>query len=83
MKSVKARLAFVLLSRLYRQMYANTGIATDSARVARSAKRARLLAGLARRLFMAPPMPDLAEPPGLGDMHPPVSSAVLHLTSRA
>ena len=46
-------------------MYANTGIATDSARVARSAKRARLLAGLARRLFVAPPMPDLAEPPGL------------------
>jgi radical SAM superfamily enzyme YgiQ (UPF0313 family) len=82
-KSVKARLAFVLLSRLYRQMYANTGIATDSARVARSAKRARLLAGLARRLFMAPPMPDLAEPPGLADMHAPVNTNVLHLTSRA
>ena len=28
----KARLAFVLISKLYRQMYANTGIATDSAR---------------------------------------------------
>ena len=51
-KSLKARLAFVLLSKLYRQMYANTGIATDSARVARSANRARLLASLARRLFM-------------------------------
>jgi radical SAM superfamily enzyme YgiQ (UPF0313 family) len=82
-KSVKARVAFVLLSRLYRQMYANTGIATDSARVARSAKRARLLAGLARRLFVAPPMPDLVEPPGLGDMHAPVNANVLHLTSRA
>src|SRR4029077_11959299 len=28
-KSLKARLAFVLISKLYRQMYANTGIATD------------------------------------------------------
>jgi radical SAM superfamily enzyme YgiQ (UPF0313 family) len=61
-KSVKARLAFVLLSKLYRQMYANTGIATDSARVARSARRARVLAKAARRLFMAAPMPDLAVP---------------------
>jgi radical SAM superfamily enzyme YgiQ (UPF0313 family) len=61
-KSFRARLAFVLVSKLYRQMYANTGIATDSARVARSAQRARLLARLARRLFMAAPMPDLQEP---------------------
>ena len=43
-KSLRARLMFVLLSKLYRQMYANTGIATDSARVARSARRARVLA---------------------------------------
>lgn len=64
-KSLKARLAFILASKLYRQMYANTGIATDSARVARSAKRARMLAKAARRLFIAKPMPDLAEPPGL------------------
>jgi radical SAM superfamily enzyme YgiQ (UPF0313 family) len=61
-RSVRARLAFVLISKLYRQMYANTGIATDSARVARSARRARLLAKAARRLFIAAPMPDLAEP---------------------
>src|SRR4029079_5009301 len=61
-KSLKGRLAFVLLSKLYRQMYANTGIATDSARVARSAKRARMLAKMARRLFIAAPMPDLVEP---------------------
>src|SRR5215213_5058104 len=61
-KSLKARLAFVLLSKLYRQMYANTGITTDSARVARSAKRARVLARLARRLFVAKPMPELMEP---------------------
>jgi radical SAM superfamily enzyme YgiQ (UPF0313 family) len=61
-KSVRARLAFVLLSKLYRQMYANTGIATDSARVARSARRARVLAKAARRLFIGRPMPDLREP---------------------
>jgi radical SAM superfamily enzyme YgiQ (UPF0313 family) len=61
-KSIRARLAFVLLSKLYRQMYANTGIATDSARVARSARRARVLAKAARRLFMGRPMPDLREP---------------------
>ncbi|MGQ0734005.1 MAG: B12-binding domain-containing radical SAM protein [Acidobacteriota bacterium] len=64
-KSIRSRLAFVLLSKLYRQMYANTGIATDSARVARSAKRARLIAKVARRLFTAAPMPDLAEPPAV------------------
>ena len=61
-KSIKARVAFVLLSKLYRQMYANTGMTTDSARVARSAKRARILARFARRLFMAKPMPDLRVP---------------------
>ncbi len=58
-KSLKARVAFVLISKLYRQMYANTGIATDSARVARSARRARVLARLARRLFVGAPMPEL------------------------
>jgi hypothetical protein len=61
--SLKGRLAFVLISKLYRQMYANTGIATDSARVARSARRARVLARLARRLFVTDPMPSLEMPP--------------------
>ena len=61
-RSLRARLAFVLISKLYRQMYANTGIATDSARVARSAKRARLLARGVRRFFIAAPMPHLQEP---------------------
>ena len=61
-RSLKARLAFVLISKLYRQMYANTGIATDSARVAQSARRARILARLARRLFVGAPMPDLQAP---------------------
>ena len=61
-RSLRARLAFVLISKLYRQMYANTGIATDSARVQRSARRARFLARAARRLFVARPMPTLQEP---------------------
>jgi radical SAM superfamily enzyme YgiQ (UPF0313 family) len=61
-KSLKARMAFVLISKLYRQMYANTGIATDSARVSRAEKWARLLAPPTRRLFTAKPMPDLQVP---------------------
>jgi radical SAM superfamily enzyme YgiQ (UPF0313 family) len=61
-KSLKARLAFVLISKLYRQMYANTGIATDSARVNRSAQWARLIAKPCRRLFVGKPMPDLQVP---------------------
>ena len=52
----------MLLSKLYRQMYANTGIATDSARVSRSAGKARFLAKIARRMFVAQPMPDLQVP---------------------
>jgi radical SAM superfamily enzyme YgiQ (UPF0313 family) len=58
-RSIRGRVAFVLISKLYRQMYANTGIATDSARVARSARRARVLARIVRRLFVADPMPGL------------------------
>ena len=61
-KSYRARVAFLLVSKLYRQMYANTGIATDSARTARSARWARWLARAARRLFAAAPMPHLQEP---------------------
>jgi radical SAM superfamily enzyme YgiQ (UPF0313 family) len=60
--SLKARLAFVLISKLYRQMYANTGIATDSARVNRSARWARWIARPCRRLFAGQPMPDLRVP---------------------
>jgi radical SAM superfamily enzyme YgiQ (UPF0313 family) len=62
LKSIRARLAIVLISKLYRQMYANTGIATDSARIQRSALRARWLARCAHRLFASDPMPDLREP---------------------
>jgi radical SAM superfamily enzyme YgiQ (UPF0313 family) len=61
-RSVKGRLAFVLISKIYRQMYANTGIATDSARVNRSAQWARLMAIPCRRLFAGRPMPHLQVP---------------------
>jgi radical SAM superfamily enzyme YgiQ (UPF0313 family) len=61
-KSLRSRMAFVLISKLYRQMYANTGIATDSARVSRAERWARLLAPPTRRLFSAKPMPDLQVP---------------------
>jgi radical SAM superfamily enzyme YgiQ (UPF0313 family) len=61
-KSMRARLAFVLISKIYRQMYADTGIATDSARVSRSARWARWLAKPCQRLFAASPMPHLEIP---------------------
>jgi hypothetical protein len=67
-ESVRARLAFVLVSKLYRQMYANTGIATDSARVARSARWAGLMGRACRRLFMGQPMPHLEAPPLIADL---------------
>jgi radical SAM superfamily enzyme YgiQ (UPF0313 family) len=62
LKSVKGRLAFILISKLYRRMYADTGIATDSARVAWSTRWARWLAIPTRRLFAGRPMPDLQVP---------------------
>jgi hypothetical protein len=61
-ESTRARIAFVLISKLYRHMYANTGIATDSARVQRSARWARWIGYACRRLFLGKPMPDLAIP---------------------
>jgi radical SAM superfamily enzyme YgiQ (UPF0313 family) len=61
-KSFKGRLAFFFISKLYRQMYANTGISTDSARRKTATYWARLLARPCRRLFSAKPMPALAFP---------------------
>lgn len=55
----KSRLAFVLISKLYRQMYANTGIAADSARAGRAALWSRWIGQLCRRFFAAAPMPEL------------------------
>jgi radical SAM superfamily enzyme YgiQ (UPF0313 family) len=60
--NLRARLAFLFISKLYRQMYANTGISTDSARRSRSTTWARMLAKPCLRLFQAPPMPELMAP---------------------
>ena len=60
--TLRARLAFVFISKLYRQMYASTGIATDSARRNRANRWARWLAIPCQRLFSAKPMPDLQVP---------------------
>jgi radical SAM superfamily enzyme YgiQ (UPF0313 family) len=61
--TIGERLAFILLSKIYRQMYARTGLATDSARVQRAAFWVRTLARPCRRLFKAAPMSAL--PTGL------------------
>lgn len=60
--NLRARLAFLFISKLYRQMYANTGISTDSARRSRATFWARLLAKPCLRLFQGKPMPGLQAP---------------------
>jgi radical SAM superfamily enzyme YgiQ (UPF0313 family) len=61
-RSIRGRVTFALISKIYRQMYADTGIATDSARRKSSARWARLLARPCQKLFAAAPMPDLQVP---------------------
>ena len=60
--TLRARIAFVFLSKLYRQMYAGTGISTDSARRKKSKGWARWTARQCKRLFEAKPMPELELP---------------------
>jgi radical SAM superfamily enzyme YgiQ (UPF0313 family) len=60
--TLRARVAFMFLSKLYRQMYAGTGISTDSARRKKSKTWARWTAKQCRRLFQAKPMPLLQSP---------------------
>ena len=60
--NLRARLAFVFVSKLYRQMYASTGITTDSARRKKATNYARWIAIPCRKLFQGKPMPDLAMP---------------------
>lgn len=62
LKTLRSRLTFILISKIYRQMYADTGIATDSARLARSTRWARWLAKPCRHLFAGRPMPQLEVP---------------------
>jgi len=59
LRTLRSRLVFLLIAKLYRQMYANTGIATDSARTNRSAQWARWMAKACRRFFVTAPVPDL------------------------
>jgi radical SAM superfamily enzyme YgiQ (UPF0313 family) len=66
--NLRARLAFVFVSKLYRQMYATTGITTDSARRKSANRWARMLAKPTLRLFQAKPMPSLELP--VGDRNP-------------
>ena len=63
---LRGRLAFVLISRLYRQMYAKTGISTDSARKANWVARA--IAKPCRLFFLAKPMPNLQVPVSAGNL---------------
>ncbi len=83
LKSLRSRLAFTLLSKLYRQMYANTGIATDSARVNRSAQWARWLAKPCQRLFQAAPMPELQIPEGASERPARLTQPLIELGQSA
>ncbi len=82
--TLRARVAFVLLSKLYRQMYAGTGISTDSARRKKAKTTARFMAAQTKKIFKAKPMPELMSPvwvprpkrvPQLTTISVPVSSS--------
>jgi radical SAM superfamily enzyme YgiQ (UPF0313 family) len=60
--TLRARVAFVFLSKLYRKMYAGTGISTDSARRKKANSGARWLSRYTRKFFTSKPMPELAMP---------------------
>jgi hypothetical protein len=59
---LRSRFAFVFLSKLYRKMYAGTGISTDSARRKKANTGARWLSRHTRKFFISAPMPELAMP---------------------
>ncbi|HJS72761.1 MAG TPA: radical SAM protein [Vicinamibacteria bacterium] len=61
-RKLRDRIAYVLISKLFPQMYANTGLATDSARAGRARQWARWIAKPCRRVFTARPMPELQVP---------------------
>ena len=60
--TLRSRIAFVFLSKLYRKMYAGTGISTDSARRKKANSGARWLSRYTRKFFTSEPMPELAMP---------------------
>ena len=59
---IRNRLAFVFISKLYRQMYARTGISTDSARKSQAVKWTRFIGKLCLPLFSARAVPELQAP---------------------
>ncbi|MBP1622303.1 MAG: (dimethylallyl)adenosine tRNA methylthiotransferase [Acidobacteria bacterium] len=59
---LRSRLAFVLISKLYRQMYANTGMADKSSGHAKAVRWARIIARPCHALFSARPMPQIQVP---------------------
>jgi hypothetical protein len=84
--NLRGRIAFMLLSKLYRQMYAGTGISTDSARRKKSKSWARWMAGQCRKFFQAAPMPELRSPVWdlglpISPIHNPVLARVQDLVS--
>jgi radical SAM superfamily enzyme YgiQ (UPF0313 family) len=86
--NLRARLGFIFLSKLYRQMYAGTGISTDSARRKKAKKWARWTARQCKKLFQADPMPTLQTPnwntaPAIGaaEMSGPRSTAQFNILS--
>ena len=60
--NLKGRLGFVMLSKLYRQMYAGTGISTDSARRKKAKRTARWMVKQTSKIFKSKPMPELQSP---------------------
>jgi radical SAM superfamily enzyme YgiQ (UPF0313 family) len=60
--NLRAQLAFLFISKLYRQMYASTGITTDSARRKKATSWARWIAVPCRKLFQGERMPGLLMP---------------------
>jgi radical SAM superfamily enzyme YgiQ (UPF0313 family) len=77
---LRARLAFVLLSKLYRQMYAGTGLSTDSARRKKAKTSARWIASQTGKIFQAKPMPELTSP--LWEPRPRALPSLTQLTTQ-
>lgn len=61
-KSMRGRLAFLFISKIFLHMYANTGMATDNARRKSANRWARWMAKPCLRLFKGKPLPGLELP---------------------
>ncbi|MGP8226776.1 MAG: hypothetical protein ACLQGT_11570 [Terracidiphilus sp.] len=65
----------MFLSKLYRQMYAGTGISTDSARRKKSKAWAKWTAHQCKKLFRAKPMPELPSRKWVHELVPGIAAA--------